>query len=58
MKAISYIFLTKAMAILGNAKKSAPTIPTGLEEYFFSNVLVSKPARNISKYLIPKWKKG
>lgn len=42
------MFLTKAKAILDNAKKITPTIPTGLVEYLFSNVLVSKPARNIS----------
>lgn len=52
------MFLTKAMAMLGNAKKSAPTIPTGLVEYLFSNVLVSKPARNISLCSMHKWKKG
>lgn len=46
-KAISYIFRTNASIMSDIAKKSAPAIPTGLVEYLFNKVLVSKPAKNI-----------
>lgn len=46
------MFLINASMISDTAKKSTPTIPTGLVEYLFNKVLVSKPAKIISLYRI------